>query len=393
MINNDYFDLIADFADGSLDASQEDNLFMVLSSNEELRTQFKNHLAVKSAIRSGFGLASVPAFSKSQIFNKLGMTLPSEAIPANPAFWGRFGNFVLNNRRSIATGLVSILATAFVMYQLVNINHSDKNIQVTGKSHNFNNIARIESSSKDIQVTAPIINNKINGPSHKSAGSSQVLSENMPVTVDHDGTIEENINTTKLVSNSSLTKNENKLNLRLDNNFAEYSPVLNLNLNSNFTNNFSVELRNSSNWFDSKPVIGPKNSMALNNFGISVLYNPNHNLSFGLDFRLENFSINYHGFEGAQEYNYYQQPNFSTISGLLRYKMDNLNNFKPFVQISGGINSLGFVGRGLLGTEYSIANNLSLVLSGEYNMLFFNYQNNGFRSPKYSLNYGFLYNF
>jgi len=133
--------------------------------------------------------------------------------------------------------------------------------------------------------------------------------------------------------------------------------------------------------------------MALNNFGISGLYNLNQNISVGLDFRQENFFINYHGFEGIQEYNYYQQPNFSTISCLLRYKFYNFGNFKPFGQISVGANSLGFVTRGMLGTEYLIANNISLIVSGEYNKLFFNYQNNNFKSSKYSINYGFLYNF
>jgi len=80
----DYRQLIHEFLDGTLDGSQEDKLLMVLSSNEELRSEFKKLLSIdRSMSKEAAGIAP-PSHTTMNLFNRLGFNAPQAVATVAP---------------------------------------------------------------------------------------------------------------------------------------------------------------------------------------------------------------------------------------------------------------------------------------------------------------------
>jgi hypothetical protein len=84
----DYTKTIHDFLDGSLESSEEENLFLLLSNDDDLRSELKQQLAMKDAIKSDTKAFSPSAASTMAIFSALGFATPiAPEAAANPVFF------------------------------------------------------------------------------------------------------------------------------------------------------------------------------------------------------------------------------------------------------------------------------------------------------------------
>src|SRR5512133_1290235 len=112
MSSTEDFQMIMDFAEGNLDPAKEDSLFLKLSADEELRLEFKSHMALKNAMRIGAASVILPAASKAAVFSNLGLRLEGSG--------GAFAGFMhsLFNRKTIATaGIILLLSSlTYVLY-------------------------------------------------------------------------------------------------------------------------------------------------------------------------------------------------------------------------------------------------------------------------------------
>ena len=379
MENQDYFSQIIDFADGTLDPSKEDNLFIQLTNNDELRTEFKSHLAIKSAISSVATPVSVPVESKKRIFVTLGLSLP-----------GSIG-FFTKYRLVFAASLFSIMLTTSVLYFLFIDNSNNKSkinaSEIINKQNNVPNV-----SSKEIQFNNHNKSfNKVKRIKKFDRNDNNLVTDlNSYQPKNHQNNFIINKTQHELKNNSLIVDNKGH-NDNLINLDYNYHPMTDNIIMPK--NNLFLEFRGSNYWMNPKPSIAPKNSALFNNMAVSGIINMNEDFLIGLDLRQENFYLKYRGYEGNFEYFYEQQPNLTTLSGILRYKYDLTEDCSPFVQVSLGANTAGLVSRGMFGINYSILENSGFVFGFEFSNLTYKHNSNLFNNYKFGLNYGFIYKF
>jgi hypothetical protein len=86
--------------------------------------------------------------------------------------------------------------------------------------------------------------------------------------------------------------------------------------------------------------------------------------------------------------NYFQQPNFVTYGGILRYQYEALDWLYPLGQLTLGGNKAGFVYRGMLGFEISPYEKIGFIMGFEYNGMIFKHLDEQFKANKYGFIYG-----
>ncbi len=387
MNSTDNFQLIVDFADGSLNPAQEDKLFLRLSSDEVMKEQFKSHMAIKTAVQSSNGLVTLPSASKSDVFGKLGLVVPAtNTIPGNIGWFGSMSRLMIQNRRYLATALVSIALTAsFFMFMMpkadlaVNQNPNFLAMKPATPVLNVPNISANEVPNSHKSNANNVI--------RKSRAAVVNMSE-MPAMI---VPAEAKLNAPLLAESSVITNLNHELNRTGINEFStisapKYNPSLE-GLNINSDGNFAFEFRGTNYWNAQSPTIGPKVLSNFNNTGLSAFYKLNSNFYAGLDIRQETFFLTYSGQENGQDFNYQQQPNFTTASAIFRYNTGDLGfGISPFAQISAGLNQAGFLGRAMTGVQYEIIPSFSVMMGIEYNSILYKHQNNYFNNSKFGIN-------
>lgn len=394
-----YFNMIAEFAEGTLNSTEEDKLFYLLSSDDEFRTTYKNHLAIKSAAVAG-GLSFILSpNSKAAIFDKLNLALPTTVPVPTLSYTEKLSNLWLKNRKYIATAALSVAATLLFVYNpfSAKVNSVNKtapinNIQYSSLNNNYGlTHSNGYDKGKALKLQTLAVKNISSENAKSNLISNDILNNNPSNNSDFEG---KSNHLDNLLSVSKLNSFLPGLAYNEEPNLVTSSNYEPLQINvADRIGLFSFEFRGMSPAYSQSPIISPKNNAAFNNSGLAGLYNLNKNFSFGIDLRQENFYLNYKGTEGADQYNYQQQPNLTSISLVARYKLNGIFGFNPILQGAFGVNSLGPVSRLMAGIEYQFIQNLSLVAGYEYNLLMFKYQNQSFTSSKYNLNYGIKYSF
>ena len=386
-MSNTDFQKVIEFAEGTLDPVQEDELFLKLSADEELRQEFKSHMSIKNAVRTGAAGVVLPAASKAAVFSKLGLQIPAAATAVSVGTSSAIMSFLLNKKTAATT--VSLAVVSLIL--LISTLNNDSIYPHNGNFDSF----KTDIVYAELPVVSSFSQERGNSSITDNGISESVsVSEEITNSEDLDN---QNEMTEKLLSSSAYVNHQNQ--------FVNYNSEFNHpNINNDYPGlqndiqnigfkRFSLELRSSNYFNSSKPTISPQEYSSLNNLAVSLMYNANRNLSIGADVRQETFFLQYQGIESGEEYLYEQQPNFTTFSGLARYKLDSWNGFRPFGQVSAGFNSIGLVSRAMMGLEYSAFNNFSFMLSVDFNNLTYTHQNNYFNSSKFGLNYGLVYSF
>ena len=78
----EYSKLIHEFADGTLESGNEEELFRLLASNEDYRGELKQQIAMKNAIKIDAKAYTPSAASTLKIFSSIGFT-PSTPAPTS----------------------------------------------------------------------------------------------------------------------------------------------------------------------------------------------------------------------------------------------------------------------------------------------------------------------
>lgn len=420
----DYIKQIHDYADGTLENEYEEQLFMQIAGNEELRTELKQNLFIKDAVRNDSAAFNPSPESTLKIFNKLGFTKPdfiagfpnNIGSPAKLNFWQKFG-------QGITGGFIGAL-TMLLLFLLLFKNSGNNN---TGNEQNNNNKAEI-SSNNQIPVVKSYENlnnnnnnNKINNNTqsqNNTSSGTRVIYKPVYIYVPEKNNSSENNDDNSdnkvmdNIQNGNSINNEQALN-KFNN--VRYSNLPNGNylsghsnsiqfLNSKFPEiqnkpdyvfakneriGLSLEISGQQYWFSQSPTINPSHYANFNNTSASLLYSFDNHFSAGIDVREENFYQVYTGIDSNYIYQYQQQPNFTSFGLLLRYKFGNLFwNINPFAQMYGGINQAGFINRIMAGFELEPYEYISFLFGLEYSNLSYHHNNLQFNSTKYGFNYG-----
>ncbi len=380
----DKFQLISDFIDGELEPLLESQLFLELSSDDELRQKLKNTILLKSALASNLSAFAPSANQTQKLFSALGF----KDVLNPPTSTGKIEN--QGKFLNATKYLMILLLGGFLMFLISRYFTDDIPEKIITKSDNSKHIYDLANQIPPI----PIIKNYENEQKLTKSIGNKKNETHLIANESYDYEEFVNAETIQTIMNS-----EHKIIIESDlfslqnftsNTMIELPFVIRNSYPSTRIGKFSIELFNSHYFSSEEPTISPSKNAIFNNSAIKVVYDLSDNITLGAEARQETF---YQVFEGMDEFGiintYRQQPNFTTIGAIGRYKITNWYNFIPFIELNVGTNNAGLVYRGTTGITYSPYHNFNIILNLEYSNLNFMHQQNWFNSNKFGINYGF----
>jgi hypothetical protein len=415
-----YEELVHEFLDGALESGKEEQLFLSLSASDDLRTELKQQLAIRNAVRSDIKALTPRAESTLRIFSELGFTMPVPAptpapVPSPVGFWTKFTGFMGKNTSNLITGIASSVATAIFMIMLlksgiINFGNETDNLKNISKS-----IPVID--SRETPITSDLNNslkeNKKTYDTDKIANEPKIVYKYIYV---KDNIQKADVPETKPDGKDNTSNNEQLISTLSD--FVPSHPnsintidrnrrgFIESNLDSRILpelitiydisnpekiTHFVIEANGSTYFYDIQERITQSNQQDLSNTSLSLRYKFNEEIQVGFEYRRESFYQKFEGFETENLYAYEQNPNLESISLNFRYAPEFLNfsYAKPFVQTSLGGTKVGPIGRLMVGTKINFYDNYSLLLSSDYSVLGFSHNKNWFLASKWGMHFGF----
>lgn len=420
------FEKINSFVEGELDASQEQELFNEMATNEEMRSEFKNLLAISAAVKNNRNAFTKDNKSKKAVFAALGLSIPvADAVTGGVATTAAGAAVGYGYKSLMATGVISAVVTAILLWGIgTGEVKESKTINADYLTQQLVVEIPIETpvvSSKEVKVynsdmkykamyeRAMIVNNSLQQQlSEYSANAKEkdaiiarqsseiaalsnevhILQGNLTMNKsDYQELSQKNKENKKLISElgtTTLILKEQLSSMKIDNNIE---PMLLQPRNG--TSSWSAEWKGSQTFNTNSYKIDKTDLSQFNNNSISIMYNFKNGFSVGSELRQETFLLEFTG-KDVNDINflYRQEPNFTTLSFLGRYSYDMSTIIDPVAQFTFGGNKIGVVGRLMGGFMYSPYQNLNMIFGLEYNNMSFQYQGDRFNSGKLGINYG-----
>ena len=405
----DYNSLIHEFMEGNLDKSQEYQLFSELINSDELRGELKNSIAMDKAFNKKLSSYVPSAKSTIDVFSKLGFAAPAYVSNAGktnsvpkPTASKSFMNTVYG---SLATGITAVIAyflllspagDAALSNAQQGLNRANFALTLTGK--------QISEESSIPYIISDADNNETRNKTEQPKTmikyvymdkSDRIINQEQQVNVN-----------APLFNIPVLDKKELEEHIDISNlNYHQNSPVSSMNTGNRqieypFSNvsapvGLTLELSNAQYITNPEANAFQTTVPKFQNINFSLLYDLSDNLAIGADLRHEKFYQKYTGRNQQGElYEYTQYPTFTSISGLVRYRFYNSEDFNFFNQLMvGGLQTKGFTMRDMIGFEWKLTNYAGIILGAEYNHMFFEHQGNWFNSSKLGFHYGLSYCF
>lgn len=405
-----YFEQIHDFLEGGLEIEKESELFLALSSSEELRSQMKQLLTVGSAFKNKAGMTSPPPSSTNAVFAAVGMSSPiasAEAPAIEKKNGGKFyGKYTKGYLSGIATAIV-----VFWLFWTLGVPGSSAFGTKSDESSEGRETAKVLISSNMTYSncqSAPVVP-KIESVETKERVVVKYVyveketpeDETLPPIAANDENSDFKLNETPILT---LENRDNILNAkpefsiaRGNHKFAEIplanEAIRSVHKESNLLHDNKIglilEMTGSEAFLQPEATISPKRTAMFNNNMITIFRPFSKNIKAGIELRQENFFQKY---RGVDEYGinntYEQQPNLTTVSATARYTFSDFGIIDPYLQAAAGVNKVGPVFRGGFGLTYSPYEDFSFILGLEYSHLNYHHDERRFSSNKIGLNYG-----
>jgi hypothetical protein len=404
--------LLLDFLDGTLDSAKEDQLFSELNSNEAMRGELKQYVAMDKAFNTKLSTMAPSAKSTIGVFGALGIALPTAAAAATASTTAataiKAGSMLGKYSQAIFSGIMAtaLTTTAFLIFFGNSIFNNGNSNNIAGNAQSVqqapqppisNNVPVVSSTSND---SKPIIRTKIvYVPVEKQEIEKKEIDE-APVEVVKE-TIAETRPEITMLSKSSIEPSRMIVTdkIRSDNrSYSSFPPSVTFQPNLKDLSIYeplglSIEFNGAQYWQLKTVPIAQSSIPKFYNSGLALFYKVSDNLSFGMDIRNEHY---YQQFEGTDDlgdkYMYRQYPNYLSYTGGVKWSFFNYKAFTAFSKLMAGATKTGMVGRGTLGLQYSPQPQYTFTVGLEGSFLRYTHQNNAFYSPKIGLNYGVLFN-
>jgi len=423
--------LIFEYLDGEMNPAQEEAFFNLLSQNEELRSEFKQQIALKNAfVKDLKGFAPNPQ-STMNIFAKLGIsaaaiTAASNTVTssASTSFFTTLTNFFTGTAaKSVISTLLVSLVTFATLLKLEVIEWYDEeggskvtvsNILTKQNDNTINNQLSNLSNNNPIKNEAPqtiekvvyknnfiftIDTLKLKGKEKEKAIALLDKLENLQNNVllaSNQKLNLSDINDLVVINNSSIIENRSNLNNNPNMNTIPSQKVF-VGSFSQISNGLdlpvSIEiLAQAYNSLAQNEIDVNRNYSQINNGKFNLLYNVNSEFYLGGNFTNESYYQNFNYIDkNGRNFEYFQKPEFNVASALLRYSPDYLKvntqyiNIEPMTQASYGydLNGGGNVTRFGAGANIYLTDKLYFQLLGEYSNLTYSQDNQKYNSNKF----------
>lgn len=434
-------------------AEEEQKLFSSITHDKELRDEFNTFVLIDSTLKASSKSFVPPTDVTNNIFSSLGLSNPATtAIEEHTTVTSLSTKTKLFKGIVISLATITILMTTLVLTLLLDktgnnmtspnyenitkftpgsakadINHSSKAIpnhhpmannnaekhhsvvgaidQSLNDTKNNINLKYIEKSNNNSNDIADVINQKTSRT--KNITQNNMLDNNKSNQIAQASDLDNNKEEQEISRNQDPSESNRIIALITDPKSIQNNPLgisNDIDLKEKLFNSddnplyqssyklgdFNISLRHVPAWHENTPKTEPANIYLFKDFSLSADYKLNDNFALGMDIRQETAYLQYHGKEGKNlTYNYYQQPNLTSLSMHIKYIPYKTELLEPFVQLSVGANRIGLVTREMIGTRIDLFSRFWMTVGFEYNQQLFMYQNNLFNAKKYNINYGF----
>lgn len=406
-------------------------MFAALSSNVELRNEFRDLLAIGAAVKEDREAFVPPVAVTAAVFGTLGIATPIVANAVSSSGW--WGSIISKVWIPVSTAIVSSLVTFFVVSS---VNESSSNTNADAQLQQQPLTQEMQSQTvppsqvaptqeqvqpriveKIVYVKVPVVQQESTLKQVETDKQQTTTSTSTGVTA--SGATSHVPSTTPLANSETFEKKELEI-LQLADNASTFairqSPVV-LRKNDVMPDvaptevytfgdvpvatvpkpiqypNPRVQLRGLQGWTVGLSSTASAPSSLFQNVAIAVPFDFSKNHTFGLEIGNEFLPMEFTT-SGASPIKY--QNNATQVWGgvFYRYNFDEIGGaIRPFVQGLVGGAEYGLVGKGITGLQYSPFNKLTMMLGAEATGLRYSYGGTTFWTPKVGITYGLSYGF
>ncbi|MCX7907911.1 MAG: hypothetical protein N2560_00105 [Ignavibacteria bacterium] len=387
---NEITEKIIEYLDGELPHSEEAELFAALSTNEELRTLMREHLAISRTIYSDATSLQPPPTAALNIVNALGLSVLNNEINNTQSVSSQPFQKARKFGVPILIALLSSLLTFFVTYYFFKPNESD--VQ----------------NSKSIVQTPPIIISTIAQDDKPNTNLSTPLNNTLQTknNLDKRETLlseQKDINDEFQKIEESNINRKNDVNLSSEKNLATNLESRKISFKEPTYFTFKNE-QNKNIYFTFRGIAGKsfpnpgisieERNNILSNASLGLFFTQWDNIKFGIEFGNEIFGLSYLNTINGIEYIYEQKPAIYWgavgIDYVLPFEILNQPNLQPFITLlAGGSQIGGPLIKGIGGLKYRPnRSNFEIYLGAEGTLLFYQNQKNYYLTRKIGITYG-----
>lgn len=414
------------YFDEGLNSAEEENLFKELANSAEARDVFNQHLKLNMGMLRDAIMISSPAESTEYIFNKLGFSTPNSSNINKKLKKGSkkllvaililmFASLVsvtilglFEALRGGDTSQPSLMQTIYDDNKIINslFNLSDnKNIE----KNTENKVNKIGQGLTRKQKTQKLLEAIYGNPTGEQAklenetgreSSELMLASKQNFLNEIDNILSLSLKKATPISSESildtdktffsqnlLTPTDEQENDRLKKIEEDYistnKTIYNISLNKGLIqNSYMPEVQQTNSFW--------------NNANLRFSYNLTDEHALGAEIGWKDFPQTFSRTIRQNTFNQQQFPMFLYGKFLYSYNLANLltlEKIQPFTQLSLGGTSVGPIIGLDLGAYLNIYNNSGIVVSGNFDMLFYNVENKIYNSDKIGLKLGIFYGF
>ncbi len=426
-------DDINKYFDEGLASEAEEVFFHKLAQSQEAREIFNQHLRLNIGVFHDATNIAPPIESTAYIFDKLGIALPASNTMNTKIKKGSkklliaLLILIFASLISIATlGVVEILRGNNAQQTIIeNVSKQDRQHKLL---HSFFN--HIETDNSEVKELGTKGMNKIGQNLSRKQKSSKLLEsiygkqkrdkamsdknlanveENKIILANKNASLDEIGN----MSTLSLTRENYMVDERLqDKETKSYfskdllTPISN---NGNSHTSALEDIYHRENRYTTYRIALNKlflqngqianieaNNALWNNASLSFSYNLSKSHTLGAELGWQDFSQNFSRKIGPNQFKQNQVPMFFYGRFLYSYNFSQLltlDKLQPYLKLSIGGTSVGPIVGSEIGAYFNIYRNYGLILSGNFDMLFYNVENKIYNSDKFGLKLGAYYGF
>ena len=380
-----YNERIHQLLDGELDSPGEAVLFGELAENSDLRSEFMQLLAIRTAVQQDRAGLVPPIALTNSVFTGLGITAPLAGAAAGAA-----GGAVATSWLTKALlPLTAALAAAGLTYGLMNSAQLGRGEPVA-RPDNITSSEQRTANSENMELRR--LRAEVSRLSEALALAAMTKAEEPAQTQVQDVQVEPAevpVSTTAIDLTHTIT-------LARDTDPRVLMPMKEAPIVPEYQDypSFLVQFRGLASSGLTQVSVAPQTSL-MENANLAMMYQLSPQHLIGVEVGNESFPMTFEGMRSGQLIRYEQQP-ISTWAGITyRHSFAPIGNsaFTPFAQGLLGGSQFGPLGRLTGGILYSPAGPLSFMLGVEGTSMAYTFQDQWFTSSKLGLTYGMAIRF
>lgn len=398
------------YLDGELPQEQETELFSLLASHADLRTEMRDGLAIRAAIGGDIDAFTPSAEQTTAVFAGLGFAAPYSAAqpsqPKNRQFWVPF--LWLLGGLCMGGAAAYWLTQSHVSQQFANEKHALEQT-ITRLNETVSKLSKPVMSSTEVQSTTAETQPQVKTVVVYRDRIVTMPNESEPV--NHNVTNEYDMSDESPNSNSAeaiSVANRQEISMNNEQMLQSTSPTISMAEPLPMQNTMPSILANSlfpRFWSQVRgigtlsqyPNISATNAVTgLTNVNVAVGYSFSPNVAAGIEIGREPFMLKYSGTVNGRTLRYEQQSSMLLGGVIIQGKTNPIEGFmgiQPVGTLFLGGSEIGMMGRLSTGVYCPLNANVSFYGGLEYSLMNFTYQANSFTTQKVGFTYGLQFTF